>query len=68
MPQEGIGTTCHFFTKLPPLDEEGKLVLVPEEVLEVWERILRNKVIREYLIRWRYFPTEYATWESDQIL
>jgi hypothetical protein len=68
MPQEGIGTTCHFFAELPPLDEEGQLVLVPEEVLEVRERKLCNRVIREYLIRWRDFPAEDATWESDQIL
>ena len=43
-------------------------MLVPEEVLEVKERRLRNEVIQEYLIRWRDLPIEYATWESDQIL
>jgi hypothetical protein len=46
----------------------GKLVLVPEEVLEVQERKLQNRVIREYLVRWREFPAEDATWESEQIL
>jgi hypothetical protein len=50
------------------LDEEGWLVLVHEEVLEVWERKLRNRVIREYLIGWRYLPVEDAMWESDEIL
>jgi hypothetical protein len=35
MSQKGIGEIGHHFTELPPLDEEGKLVLVPEEVLEV---------------------------------
>jgi hypothetical protein len=43
-------------------------VLVPEEVLEVWERKLHNRVIQEYLIRWRDLPAEDATWEGDQIL
>jgi hypothetical protein len=32
-------------TEIPPLDEEGQLVLVPEEVLEVRERKFRNRVI-----------------------
>jgi hypothetical protein len=43
-------------------------VWVLEEVLEVRERKLRNRVIREYLIRWRDLPVEDVTWESDQIL
>jgi hypothetical protein len=48
MSQKGIGTTNHNFSiELPPLDEEGKLVLVPEEVLEVREKKLQNRVIRE---------------------
>jgi hypothetical protein len=54
--------------ELPPLDEEGKLVLVPEELLEVREKRLRKRVIREYLISGRDLPLEDAMWESDHIL
>jgi hypothetical protein len=36
---------------LPPLDEEGKLVLVSEEILEVWEKKIWRRVIKEYLIK-----------------
>ena len=54
--------------ELPPLDEEGQLELVPEEVPEFRERRLRSKVIRECLVRWRGLPVEDATWESEQIL
>jgi hypothetical protein len=50
------------------LDEEGQLVLIPEEVLEVQERKPCNRVIQEYLIRWWDLPTEDAMWEGDQIL
>ncbi|XP_059078173.1 uncharacterized protein LOC131876724 [Cryptomeria japonica] len=53
---------------LPPMDEEGKLTLVPEEILEVRERRLRSRVIREYLVRWRDLPIEDATWEGEAIL
>jgi hypothetical protein len=41
---------------LPPLDEEGQLELVPEEVLEFREQKLWSKVIRECFIRWRGLP------------
>ena len=40
-------------TKLPPLDDEGLLVLIPERILQMRERKLRNKVIREYLVKWK---------------
>jgi hypothetical protein len=54
--------------ELPPVDEEGHLILIPEEVLEVREKQLRNRDIKEYLIKWKKFPIEDATWESEQVL
>jgi hypothetical protein len=54
--------------KLPPLDEEGQLELVSEEVLEQRERRLRNRVIRDCLVRWRGLPVEDATCEGEHIL
>jgi hypothetical protein len=54
--------------ELPPLDEKGQLELVLEEVLEFWERKLRSKVIREFLIRWRGILVEDTTWESELVL
>lgn len=50
------------------MDDEGHLVLEPEAILDSRERHLRNKVIREFLIRWRNLPDEDATWEGEQIL
>ena len=32
------------------------------------ERKLRNRTIKEYLIHWKGFPSEDATWEGEQIL
>jgi hypothetical protein len=55
-------------TELPPLDEEGQLILILEEVLETRERKLRNRSIKEYLIKWKNLPIEDATWEGEKIL
>ena len=52
-------------TELPPLDDEGILVLIPERILQVRERKLRNRVIREYLVKWKELPMEDATWEGE---
>jgi hypothetical protein len=53
---------------LPPLDEERKLVLIPEEILEVQEKRLGKRTIKEYLIRWKDLPIENSTWENEQVV
>ncbi|XP_057861872.1 uncharacterized protein LOC131070380 [Cryptomeria japonica] len=55
----GQGTTTS--SMLPPLDEEGKLVMVPVEILDKHERKLRNRVIIKYFVRWKDFPIDDAT-------
>ena len=54
--------------ELPPLDDEGKLVLIPEEVLATREKRLRNRSIIELLVKWKGLPLEDATWEEAHIL
>jgi hypothetical protein len=66
--KKAVGQVINTSEELPPLDEEGQLELVREEVLEFRERKLRSKFIRDCLIRWRGLPVEDATWESDQVL
>jgi hypothetical protein len=51
--------------ELPPMDEEGQLVLILEEILEVRERKIRKRSIREYLVKWKNLPMEDATWEGE---
>jgi hypothetical protein len=53
---------------LPLVDEEGQLILILEEILEVRERKLRNRNIREYLVKWKNLPIANATWEGEQVL
>jgi hypothetical protein len=54
--------------ELPPLDERGQMLLTPEEIMDVRERRLRSRVIREYCVRWGDWSVEDATWESEHIL
>jgi hypothetical protein len=58
--KKALGQHIMTSAKLSPLDE-GRLVLDPEEVLEVREKKLQNRVIREYLVRWRELPAKDAT-------
>ena len=48
-------------TELPPLDDEGLLILIPERIIQNRERKLRNRVIREYLVQWKELLPEDAT-------
>jgi hypothetical protein len=43
-------------TYIPPLDEEGKLFMTSEMIIDVKERRMRRRVIREFLVRWKLFP------------
>ncbi|KAH9328027.1 hypothetical protein KI387_000135, partial [Taxus chinensis] len=54
--------------ELPPLDEEGRLVLILESIIDTRERNLRRRSIKEYLVKWKDLPLEDATWESDSVL
>ena len=38
-------------TELPPLDDEGLLVLIPERILQVQEKKLWNRAIWEDLVK-----------------
>jgi hypothetical protein len=66
--KKAVGQQVTTSAKLALLDEEGRLVLILEEILDVRERRLRSRVIKEFLIRWRDLLVEDATCEGDQIL
>lgn len=53
-------------TQLPPLDDEGKLILELEIILDTRERSLRNRTITEFLIQWKGLSIEDATWEKKE--
>ena len=63
-----IGEIILVQTILPELDEEGKIILEPEAVMEKRTRQLWNRSISEYLIKWKNLPTKDSTWEDDYFI
>jgi len=52
----------------PKLDKEGKIIFEPEAVMETRTRKLRNRLISEYIIKWKKLPTKYSTWEDENFI
>ena len=53
-----IGDKLPVQTILPELDEEGNIILEPEEITKIRTRQLWNRWIPEYLIKWKNLPIE----------
>ena len=66
--KKAIGKNVTIATDFPPLNEEGKLILEPAEILEVHEKTLQNCTVKEYLVCWRHLLLDDATWEGEHIL
>jgi hypothetical protein len=60
--KRAIGKHITPIEEFPPMDEEGKLVLIPKEIFEFKEKKLRKRSIREYLVKCKNLPMDDATW------
>ena len=63
-----IGDKIPIQTILPELDEEGKVILELEIISEIRTKQLRNRVITEYLVKWKNIPVEDSTWEDESFI
>eukprot|EP00253_Pinus_taeda_P031286 PITA_31286 len=66
--KKALGQQVTVTDELPPMDDEGNLVLQLEAIIDTRERQLRSRMVREFLVRWKNLPNEDATWENEQIL
>jgi len=41
-------------------EAQGQLSLETEVILETKEKPLRNRILREYLVKWKFYPVEDA--------
>ena len=62
-----LGPTIHIQNEfpIPILDEEGRLILIHEGILEVQTKFLCSRRINEYLIKWKNLPEDEATWKDE---
>ena len=63
-----IGDKIPIQTIFPKLDEEGKVILEPEKISETSTKRLRNRVIIEYLVKWKNLPVEDLAWEDESFI
>jgi len=50
------------------INNEGKLILEPEKVIDQFSLFLRNRIVMDYLRKWKNVPLEEATWENEKFL
>ena len=48
------------------LDDEGGIILEQEAIIAIRERKLCFRTLKECLVKWKNFPDEGASWETEQ--
>lgn len=59
-----IANPEHILTDDTILVNQEEFPLMPESILEVKEKELRHRTIREALVKWNGYPIEDASWED----
>ena len=63
-----IGDKIPIHTILPEIDEEGKLILIHEMIIERSIKKLQIETIIEYLMKWKNLSIESTTWEEEFLM
>ena len=63
-----IGDKLPVQTILLELDGEGKIILEPEEIIEIRNRQLQNRSIPEYIIKCKNLPAKDSSWEDESFI
>ena len=63
-----VGKPVIVSVEIPPMDDEGKRILVSKKILQTIEIRLRNRTIKDYLVLWKGIPSQDSTWENEHVL
>ena len=66
--KEGYKRQAPSSSNISRLEEEGKIILELEAVIEGRTRQLRNRSISKYLIKWKNLSAEDSTWEDENFM
>lgn len=63
-----VGDAANSQPDLPPVSDEGEIILEPEAILDHRWVKQGGKFITESLVQWKHLPAEEATWELTEFL
>ena len=66
--KKAVGDFLSNSVDLPPVDDEGSVIMDPEAILDTRWVKREGKVIEQNLVRWKKMPAEEATWEDTTML
>lgn len=59
-----MGNLPHNNIELPPIDDDGVIILKPNSIIDTRWLKRESKLIEQSLIHWKILPAEEATWED----
>ena len=63
-----MGDVYDTHTNLPPVSDEGEIILEPEAILDHRWVKQGGKFLAKSLVKWKHLPSEEATWEVTETL
>ena len=63
-----VGEVPHNSSELPPIDDDGVIILEPDSIVDTRWLKREGKFIEQSLVRWKRLPSEEATWEDTALI
>ena len=60
-----ISNPNHVLPDFPQVVHEGEMLVELEKILQVDLQYLRNRSFMRFLIKWKYYPKDEASWELE---
>ena len=66
--KKAVGDFLSTSTEVPPVTDDGLVILEPEAVIDTRWLKRRGKLLEQSLVRWKHLPMEDATWGDTTML